>query len=261
MIAHLSRTTIDKVNGCFCLLIINLQVSWREMTQTANVSFKDALTDALPQQFDLVSETSPVPVDSENFGNPNYGYLGFVYPRVRVAGSLPIYRRYTYVHEPRLEDYKSKTRTKPTTEKPHGKNLGDDRSPPAHASFPSQTPCITDDSIGDPFFRCTNWWSVFKFRLVSKVFLGRVFINTMTSFWVFASSMLAGMSAWLAFQLELSANLPITVMASAIIFPVSFGISLAASRRERVLLDMASLKTNVLEIYILARNWTAIEET
>ena len=208
-------------------------------------------------------------------GTAKLGYEGFLYPCTHTIDSLPVYyRRYAHIHEPRMEDFynREKPRKAKNPEPPRRKKHG------FCPWFRSHLP-----------FYQTDWrvrWTVFKYRFATEYYLIRIFMSSLFSLWVLLTSVVSGLACWGAFELELFVNLPITIFASAIIFPMSFGISSAYSRRDRVLLDIgmfliflllfdfffirflylflyfifllqkASIKTSFLEVYVLARNWT-----
>eukprot|EP01126_Amoeba_proteus_P006656 TRINITY_DN12323_c0_g1_i4.p1 TRINITY_DN12323_c0_g1~~TRINITY_DN12323_c0_g1_i4.p1 ORF type:complete len:252 (+),score=37.26 TRINITY_DN12323_c0_g1_i4:736-1491(+) len=55
-------------------------------------------------------------------------------------------------------------------------------------------------------------------------------------------------------------KLSVEVIIPALFFPISFGITFTITRRERVLLDLASLKSSAVAIYISAREWAPRRE-
>jgi predicted membrane chloride channel (bestrophin family) len=56
-------------------------------------------------------------------------------------------------------------------------------------------------------------------------------------------------------------DLPITLIGTAIIFPVVFSINSAYKRREDAIMYYASLKANCLGIFMAAKNWTDKDQT
>jgi len=54
--------------------------------------------------------------------------------------------------------------------------------------------------------------------------------------------------------------MPLTLLTVGVIFPISFMIQYSVGRRERVLLDVASLKASVISLYVLAREWPPKED-
>ena len=157
-------------------------------------------------------------------GTRKGGYLGFAYPRSAegMSGAVQVYHRYMRQHEPRLEDIRM--------EHPEEEEV----------RMGSVSVCTAET----------------RFQALTCVFMLRVFQNAVFSVTVVVSSVVAGLASWGAFELGLATDMPITLYSTAIIFPVSFAINAAYQRRDRVLLDMADLRTNVFELYILARNWT-----
>jgi len=53
-------------------------------------------------------------------------------------------------------------------------------------------------------------------------------------------------------------DLPSNLIAAGIVFPISFSIQFSLNRRERVLLDIASLKASAIALYSLSKEWPPI---
>jgi len=66
---------------------------------------------------------------------------------------------------------------------------------------------------------------------------------------------LAVLSTYLCLRWNVEANYPLTLIATAIVFPIVFSINSAYKRREAVLDDYASLKAHGRAIYFAARDW------
>ena len=66
---------------------------------------------------------------------------------------------------------------------------------------------------------------------------------------------LAVLSTWLCIRYNISANFPLTLLATAIVFPIVFSINSAYKRREVVLDDYGSLKSHGRAIYFASRDW------
>lgn len=66
---------------------------------------------------------------------------------------------------------------------------------------------------------------------------------------------LAVISTYLCIQFEITANFPLTLLATAIVFPIVFSINSAYKRREAVLDDYAALKSHGRAIYFATRDW------
>ncbi len=66
---------------------------------------------------------------------------------------------------------------------------------------------------------------------------------------------LAVLSTWLCIRYEISANFPLTLLATAIVFPIVFSINSAYKRREVVLDDYGSLKSHGRAIFFASRDW------
>lgn len=67
---------------------------------------------------------------------------------------------------------------------------------------------------------------------------------------------LAVLSTYLSLKFEVLAKFPLTIIATAIIFPVVFSIGGAYKRREQALDHYANLKAHGRAIYFAARDWT-----
>lgn len=68
-------------------------------------------------------------------------------------------------------------------------------------------------------------------------------------------SALAVLSTYLCLRWNVSANYPLTLIATAIVFPIVFSINSAYKRREAVLDDYASMKAHGRSIYFATRDW------
>jgi hypothetical protein len=68
-------------------------------------------------------------------------------------------------------------------------------------------------------------------------------------------TLLAVASTWFCVNFEIKANFPITLLVTAVVFPVVFSIHSAYERRERVLQDYASLKSLGRAMYLATRDW------
>lgn len=86
----------------------------------------------------------------------------------------------------------------------------------------------------------------------------------MTGFWGLARiidlksllvSGLAILSTWLCLRLGLTADFPLTLIATAIVFPLVFSISTAYKRREKALEDYGNIKAHGRALYLAARDW------
>lgn len=70
---------------------------------------------------------------------------------------------------------------------------------------------------------------------------------------------LAALSTYLCLRYNISANFPLTLIATAIVFPIVFSINSAYKRREMALDDYGSLKAHGRSIYFATRDW--LEDT
>jgi len=66
---------------------------------------------------------------------------------------------------------------------------------------------------------------------------------------------LAVLSTYLCQYWNISANFPLTLIATAVVFPIVFSINSAYKRRESALDDYASLKSHGRSIYLATRDW------
>ena len=66
---------------------------------------------------------------------------------------------------------------------------------------------------------------------------------------------LAVLSTYLCIRYDITANFPLTLLATAIVFPIVFSINSAYKRREVVLDDYGSLKSHGRAIFFAARDW------
>ena len=66
---------------------------------------------------------------------------------------------------------------------------------------------------------------------------------------------LAVLSTWLSLRLGITADFPLTLVATAIVFPLVFSISTAYNRREKALEDYAKIKANGRSLYLASRDW------
>ncbi len=65
----------------------------------------------------------------------------------------------------------------------------------------------------------------------------------------------AVLSTYLCLYFEFTANFPLTLLATAIVFPIVFSINSAYKRREAALDDYGSLKSHGRAIYFATRDW------
>jgi len=77
-----------------------------------------------------------------------------------------------------------------------------------------------------------------------------------TTLWVVIISVAGTFVCW---YFNVATDMPLTILAIGVVFPVSFTISFEVNRRERVLLDVASLKASSLGLYWHCREWPAVQ--
>jgi predicted membrane chloride channel (bestrophin family) len=70
-------------------------------------------------------------------------------------------------------------------------------------------------------------------------------------------SALAVVSTWLSLKLGWKADFPLTLIATAIVFPLVFSISTAYTRREKALEEYGALKASGRALYLASRDWTS----
>jgi hypothetical protein len=70
-----------------------------------------------------------------------------------------------------------------------------------------------------------------------------------------ALSLLAALSTWVCLRYRIVADFPMTLIATAIVFPLVFSISTAYKRREDALEDWGSLKAHCRALFLAARDW------
>lgn len=68
-------------------------------------------------------------------------------------------------------------------------------------------------------------------------------------------SALAVLSTWLSLRLGIKADFPLTLIATAIVFPLVFSISTAYNRREKSLEEYGALKANGRALVLASRDW------
>ena len=66
---------------------------------------------------------------------------------------------------------------------------------------------------------------------------------------------LAVLSTWICLKFQIAADFPLTLIATAIVFPLVFSISTAYKRREKALEEYGSLKAHGRALYLAARDW------
>jgi predicted membrane chloride channel (bestrophin family) len=70
-------------------------------------------------------------------------------------------------------------------------------------------------------------------------------------------SLLAVFATWLCLRLDIKADFPLTLIATAIVFPIVFSISTAYNRRERALEEYGAIKACGRSLYIASRDWVS----
>lgn len=62
-------------------------------------------------------------------------------------------------------------------------------------------------------------------------------------------------STLFCYKMELTSDMPISLISVGLFFPVSFGINWTFTRRENLLMSIADLKASVLDLYYCIRDW------
>ena len=70
-------------------------------------------------------------------------------------------------------------------------------------------------------------------------------------------SLLAVLSTWLCLRLGIKADFPLTLIATAIVFPLVFSISTAYNRREKALEELGKIKGSGRALYLASRDWVS----
>lgn len=70
-------------------------------------------------------------------------------------------------------------------------------------------------------------------------------------------SLLAVMSTWVCLKLGIKADFPLTLIATAIVFPLVFSISTAYNRREKALEEYGAIKACGRALYLSSRDWVS----
>lgn len=96
-----------------------------------------------------------------------------------------------------------------------------------------------------------------QYRVAEMLFLLRSYASITITPNVCIVTTLAVLGTFLCDRYNLHADLPVSLLATSIIFPFSFGIGFTFNRRHNALIDMADLKTASMGLYLSIREWTA----
>ena len=72
-----------------------------------------------------------------------------------------------------------------------------------------------------------------------------------------AISLLAVFATWLCLKLDIKADFPLTLIATAIVFPIVFSISTAYNRRQKALEEYGAMKACGRSLYIASSDWVS----
>src|SRR3954463_3418356 len=70
-------------------------------------------------------------------------------------------------------------------------------------------------------------------------------------------SLVAVLSTWLCLKFGIKADFPLTLIATAIVFPLVFSIGTAYTRREKALEEYGAIKANGRTLYLASRDWAS----
>ena len=97
--------------------------------------------------------------------------------------------------------------------------------------------------------------------------LGLKMFHLLRSLWLILNyktliiTALSVIATYLCSYYNVIGDLPITLIGTAIIFPVVFSISSAHKRREEAIMYYASLKSNLISLFYAGKNWADREHT
>eukprot|EP01125_Pyxidicula_operculata_P015090 TRINITY_DN5099_c0_g1_i4.p1 TRINITY_DN5099_c0_g1~~TRINITY_DN5099_c0_g1_i4.p1 ORF type:complete len:629 (-),score=154.80 TRINITY_DN5099_c0_g1_i4:768-2654(-) len=94
-----------------------------------------------------------------------------------------------------------------------------------------------------------------RYRIDYVWYLVKTYVNLLLRISTLTGLIVSIGAFLICYYLSLHSDLPINLLTVGIIFPVTFSIQNTFSRRERVLLDVADMKTSAIAIYMLARDW------
>jgi len=80
-------------------------------------------------------------------------------------------------------------------------------------------------------------------------------ITTILNMKTFVVTVMAIISTYFCLRYNITANFPLTLISTAVVFPIVFSIAGAYKRREAALNEYATLKGNGKAIYFAARDW------
>ena len=69
------------------------------------------------------------------------------------------------------------------------------------------------------------------------------------------TAILAVVATWLSLRFDLVADYPLTIISTAVIFPIVFSIGHAYKRREAALDEYGTIKAHGRALYFAARDW------
>lgn len=74
-------------------------------------------------------------------------------------------------------------------------------------------------------------------------------------------SLLAVASTWLCMRFGIRGDFPLTLIATAIVFPLVFSINAAYIRREKALEEYGNLKAHGRSLYLASRDWVPVRDS
>jgi len=127
-----------------------------------------------------------------------------------------------------------------------------------HAVIPKIAPeAYPSRYVGRHEPRSTDYRSPWRFELDTIVYLCKNYVLLCLNVQTFLTMGLALGFYFLFYFLELGIDMPLSLIAVSLVFPISFGISYTANRREAALKEVASIKASAISLFYCARNWPA----
>lgn len=95
----------------------------------------------------------------------------------------------------------------------------------------------------------------FRFDVATSIYLIRSYLALLVrlNLWFVVLSSIA--TTCLCYFYDWTFELPLPLLSAMVMFPLSFGVQYTMQRRERVLLDIASLKASAFALYSISKEW------
>jgi hypothetical protein len=98
-------------------------------------------------------------------------------------------------------------------------------------------------------------FQVLRYEFAMGWYLVRAFINLVSRGLTLFTIAFGVGSVLVCYYFQLSSDIPLNIIGSAMLFPVSFSIPYILGRRENALHDLADLKASAVSIYLATREW------